>query len=476
MVACALIGSLAGCVLGPKDVNPQAQLPAEPGAGASLHPTAPALGQAQDFAVGATTPPNWWHAFGCVRLDVLEVAALSANEDIKAADATLRQARELALAAGAALGPQVDASFEPQRARTSASLAPPVSDPNQLLYSLHTSQLTVSYPLDIFGGLQSKARSATAAAEAQNFRLLAARQSVAANLANAAINRASLDEQIAASRATIAAERELLEMLRQRHRLGMVGAADLAAQEAVLASAEGGLPALVRAEARQRGIIAVLLGRSAGDVLPPLPDMQCLQLPQRVPVALPADVVRQRPDVRAAEAQLHGAADDVGTAIAARLPNLTLTAAIGGAAQDFDSMFSGGNVFWSLLGGLTAPIFHEGALRHQQHAAEAALEAAKAQYRATVLQAFADIADSLTGLHGDAETLDAAERGARAAAQSLTLSRRQLALGEIGTFSVLGAQAADQQARLQLVQARAARLSDTVALYQANGAPNDAGY
>jgi NodT family efflux transporter outer membrane factor (OMF) lipoprotein len=385
----------------------------------------------------------------------------------------LRQARELAAAAHGALGPQIDASLEPQHSRTSASLAPPVTNPNQLLYSLHTSQLTVSYPLDIFGGLQSKARSAQASAEAQGFRLLAARQSVAANIANAAISRASLEDQISASHATITAEQELLAMIRQRQRLGMIGAGDVAAQETALASAEGALPALVRAEARQRGIIAVLLGRPMGDVLPPLPDMQCLQLPQRVPVALPADIVRQRPDVRAAEAQLHGAADDVGAAITARLPNITLTADVGGVAQDFGKMFSDGNVFWSLIGSLTAPIFHEGALRHQQHAAEAALDAAKAQYRATVLQAFADIADALTGLHGDAEALDAAERAARASQQSLVLARRQLALGEIGTFTLAGVEAADQQARLQLAQARAARLTDTVALYQANGAPDD---
>jgi NodT family efflux transporter outer membrane factor (OMF) lipoprotein len=434
-----------------------------------------ALGQTQDVALGETTPPNWWHAFGCDRLNTLTETALSANEDIKVADASLRQARELAAAAGGALGPQVDASYQFQHARTSASLATPVTDPNQLLYSLHTAQLTVSYPLDIFGGLQSKARSARAAAEVQNFRLLAARQSVAANIANAAINRASLEDQISASRASIAAERELLEMLRRRRQLGMIGAGDVAAQEAALASSEGALPALVRAEARQRAVIAVLLARPPGVELPSLPDLQCLQLPQHVPVALPADIVRQRPDVRAAEAQLHGAAADLGAAIAARLPNITLTADAGGTAQDFGKMFSDGNVFWSLVSGLTAPIFHEGALRHEQHAAEAALDAAKAQYRATVLQAFVDISDALTGLHGDAEALDAAERGVRASAQSLALARQQLALGEIGTFAALSAEAADQLARLQLAQARAARLTDTVALYQANGAPKDTG-
>jgi NodT family efflux transporter outer membrane factor (OMF) lipoprotein len=466
---------LAGCSISPHDTGLGVQLPADPGAGASLGPTIPATAQVQDFAVGGSTPREWWRTFDCDSLDSLVEATLSSNEDIKAADANLRQAKELAAETRGALGPQVDASYQFQRARTSASLTPPVTDANQLLYSLHTSQLTVSYPLDVFGGLRNKARSASAAAEAQGFRLLAARQTVAANLVNATISRASLDDQISATRATITAERDLLNMLQQRQRLGLVGAGDIAAQEVTLANAEGGLPSLVRAETRQRAVIAVLLGRPVGENLPPLPDMQCLHLPSHLPVALPADIVRQRPDVRAAEAQVRGAAADVGAAVAARLPNFVLSADAGGTAQDFARMFSDGNLFWSLIGGLTAPILHQGALRHQQHAAEAALEAAKAQYRAIVLQAFADISDALTGLHGDAEALDAAERGTRAAEQSFDLAQRELALGEIGTFSLLGAEAARQQARLQLLQAKAARLTDSVALYQANGGPKDTG-
>ena len=166
---------------------------------------------------------------------------------------------------------------------------------------------------------------------------------------------------------------------------------------------------------------------------------------------------------------MRGAAADVGAAIAARLPAVQLTAAVGGVATRFGEMFATGNPFWSLIGGIAQPIFHGGTLRHQQRAAEAELDGAKAQYRATAIQAFVDVSDALTGLHGDADALDAAVRGDAAASQNLGFVTRQLQLGQVGTLGLLNAAAARAQARGQLVQARTARLSDSVALFQALG-------
>lgn len=441
-----------------------------PGAGASLDPIAPVGEPAQAIDAGATTPPRWWTRFGCPALDMLVERALKGSEDIRQADAALTQARELAFAAGGALGPQVDASYSAQRARTSGSLAPPVTDANQLLYSLHTAQVTVSYPVDVFGGLHARRRSARAAAEAQQYRLFAARQTLVANLVNAVITHASLIEQIAATRAAIAANRDVLALLRQRLKLGAVGESDVVTQEAALAALEAGLPALERGEVRQRALIAIYLGLAPGSALPDLPGSDRLTLPDTLPVALPADVVRNRPDVRAVEAQARGAAADLGAAGAARLPSFTLSANAGGAAQDFASMFATGNPFYQLIGSITAPLFHSRTLLHQQRAARAALAQAQSQYRAVVLQAFADVSDALTGLRTDAETLSAAQRQADAAEKAYTFARRQLAIGEVGSFTLLNAQAVRQQAQVQLIQARAARLADTVALYQANGA------
>jgi NodT family efflux transporter outer membrane factor (OMF) lipoprotein len=229
------------------------------------------------------------------------------------------------------------------------------------------------------------------------------------------------------------------------------------------------LPPLVRAEAHQRVVIGTLIGRSAGSDLPPLPTLASLSLPRDLPLVVPSDLVARRPDVLAARAQLEGAGADVGTAIAARLPTISLSGSAGGTAERFGDMFKSGNPFWTLIGGITQPLFHAGALRHQQHAAEAALDAAKAQYRAAVLQAFGDVSDALTGLRTDADALDSATRATDASGRALGFVRRQLALGDVGTPALLNATATDAQARAQAVQARAARLSDTVALFQAAG-------
>ncbi|MET4896127.1 efflux transporter outer membrane subunit [Sphingomonadaceae bacterium jetA1] len=465
LLACVSAG-LSGCAVGPHDLDAHASLP--PLSAAPV--IAPASGPAQ--SVSATVAPEWWHAFGNTQVDALVTEALAHNNDVAAAEASLRQAREQALATkGSLLFPQGGLSYNAQRTRVSNALSPAVANQNQQLYTLHTAQVSISYNVDTFGGNRAQVRSAKAQAAMARHQLDAARMTIAANLVTALIERASLAEQVAAAKTAIAVNRDILSALQQRQRLGAVGAADVATQQAALATAEGALPPLVRAEAAQRTIIATLLGRAPGSELPALPELAQMTLPTALPAIIPSELVHRRPDVLAAEAQLQGAGADVGAAIAARLPSIQLSANAGGTAQDFGNMFKSGNPFWALLGGITQPLFHANALRHQQKAAEAALEGAKAQYRSAVLQAFGDVADSLTGLSTDAQALEAAQRASNAAGQALTFARRQLALGDVGTLQLLNATATDAQARAQMIQARAARMTDTVALFQAAGGP-----
>jgi len=424
---------------------------------------------AQRLVPDSPVPAQWWRELGSDKLNVLVERANKASPDIATADALLRQARELARAAGGTRFPQIDASYQAVRARASGVISPPLADPNALLYTLHTAQVTVSYTPDVFGGIGAKIRSARAAATAQAARSQAARTTVIANLVQATVQNAALGEQIAATREAIAANREILDLTRRRTALGAMGASDIAAQETALATAEGTLPALERAQKHEQALIATYLGIAPGADLPPLPTLEELTLPATVPLGLPAQVVAARPDVRAAAAQMEGAAADVRSAMAARLPSITLSADYGGMANKFAEMFASGNPFWELLGGVSTPIFHAGSLLHEHHAAKAALEAAQAQYRSTALQAFADVSDSLTALKTDADTLEAAARGDRASAESLRFTRRQYELGAVGTYTLLPVAAARAQARATLVQARAARLNDTVALYQSLG-------
>jgi outer membrane protein TolC len=440
-----LLACVSACAVGPHDLDAHASLP--PLAPAPV--IAPASGPAQ--TVSANVAPEWWHAFGNAQLDALVAEALAHNNDVAVAEASLRQAQEQARATrGTLLFPQGGLNYNVQRTRVSNALSPAVADQNQQLYTLHTAQVSVSYDVDAFGGNRAQVRSAVARAEVERHQLDAARMTVAANLVTALIERASLAEQVAAAQTAIQVNRDILGALQQRQRLGAVGASDVATQQAALAT---------------------LIGRPAGSALPPLPELSQLNLPTELPAIVPSELVHRRPDVLAAAAQLQGAGADVGAAVAARLPSIQLSANAGGSAQDFGDMFKSGNPFWALLGGITQPLFHANALRHQQKAAEAALEGAKAQYRAAVLQAFGNVADSLTGLATDAQALDAAQRASNAAGQALTFARRQLALGDVGTLQLLNATATDAQARAQLIQAKAARMTDTVALFQAAGGP-----
>lgn len=455
----------SACTLGPQ--HPTTPISVAPPVESST--IAPAAGPTQQIVSGANVQVDWWRQFGSPVLDDLVLKALASNTDLGNAEASLRQAREqAAVAAGASL-PQIDASYQATRVKTSDTLPNPLADPSLYLYTLHTAQVSVTYPLDLFGGLRSKKVSARAAAEVAADRLVAARTTVVANLVNAVIQQAALGAQIDAAQVAIRSNRDILGMMLKRQALGDIGLADISAQQTALATAEGVLPPLQRQLDHQRGLIATLTGVAAGSPLPPLPELQELTLPADLPVALPAAIVANRPDVRAADAQMRGAAADVGAAIAARLPNLQLSGNAGGTAGNVAEMFTGTGVFWALIGGVTQPLFHGGQLRHQQRAAEAALDGAKAQYRGAVLQAFADVNDALSGLKSDADALDAATRASDAADRNLGFIRRQLALGGAGTLAVLNATAADAQANSQRLQAQAARLTDTVALFQAVG-------
>lgn len=463
---------LGACAVGPDFKTPPPPIsnryaPTPPASAIPASGAAPA-DTGQTIAWGAPVAADWWRGFASPQLDALVEQALRANPDLKSADAALRQGRELLAAQRGALLPSIDASYEGQRANTSAVLSPVLSD-SRSPYSLQTAQLTVTYALDVFGGVRRATEAAAAQAESQRFQYEAARTSLIANVVAAAVQEAALREQVEAVRTAAAAGRDMLAFTRRQAQLGALGQADVAAQEATLAQAEQAIPPLLKALAAQQSALAVLLGREPGEDPLPGVTMDGLVLPHDLPVALPSQLVRQRPDVRAAEANLHAASAGVGVAIAARLPNLTLSAAAGGAGPALQSLFSQGNDFWTLTAGVTQPIFAGGALLHRQKAAEAALDQAKAQYRSTVLGALKNVADTLDALAQDADGLRAAEVAQSAAGRSLAFSRRQLELGQVGALAERSAEQADVQARSALASARAARYADTAALFQALG-------
>ncbi len=469
---------LAGCV-GP-DFTPPA-VPKDAGYTPSPLPGATvaapvAGGEAQHFKSGADIPAEWWRLFHSEPLNAMIAEALKANPTLVAAKAALRQAEETADAQRGAFFPQVAAGFSAERAKNASGTLQPITNSPSPYYNLYTGQLSVSYTPDVWGANWRAVENLDAQTEAQLFQLEAAHLTLTANLVAAAINEASLRGQIAAVTDIIGIERELLDVLKRQLALGEVAEADVVAQQAALAQAGQGLPPLEKQLAVQRDALAALMGRLPNQPPRQTFELDKLTLPPDLPVSLPARLVEQRPDIRQAEANLHAASAAVGVAIASRLPVINLTADLGSAAGLLAgndpanmAMFTPGTGFWSLAGGVTQPLFDGFALLHRQHAAEAAFDQARAEYRGTVITAFQNVADSLHALRLDAEALEKAAAAEKAAAESLEITRKQLDLGAVGYPSLLNAEQTELQARVTLIQARAARFTDTAALFQALG-------
>ncbi len=425
-------------------------------------------GEAQRFVQDMDIPGQWWTLFHSKPLNRVIEQALKANPDLEAAQAALRGAWENVYAQQGALFPSVAASFSPTRHETSGSLTV-VAVNNSYIYSLHTAQVTVTYTLDVFGGTRRQIEALKAQADDQRFQLEAAYLTLTSNVVAAAIQEAALRGQIDTTRKLIEIQSHSLELLKRQYALGQVATADVAAQEAALAQAQAALPPLAKQLAQQRDLLARLIGRFPIEELAEKFDLSLLELPQELPLSLPAKLVEQRPDVRSAEEQLHAASAEIGVSIANRLPNITLSGDLGTSALKIAQMFAPGTGFWDLAADMTQPIFQGGTLLHRQRAAEAAYAQAAAQYRSTVLTAFQNLADALHAIQSDADALKAAVAAEQAAGKSLAIARRTLELGNISYLALLNAEQTYLQTALTLVQARANRYADTAVLFAALG-------
>ncbi|HEX8988062.1 MAG TPA: efflux transporter outer membrane subunit [Rhodocyclaceae bacterium] len=457
---------LAGCAAGP-----DFQRPAAPDVAGYLPASAAAArsdSYAQPLASGAEVPADWWTLFRSPELDAMVARALAANPNVEAARAALRAAQENAAAQRGAFWPQIGASFQPSRQRI-ADVQSSALASNATIYSLHTAQVSVSFAPDAFGGNRRAVESLEAQAEAQGFEVEAARLSLAANVAAAAIQEASLRGQLAAGERLAALQSEMLGIARRQFELGAIAQAGVVAQEAALAQTRAALPPLRKQLAQNRDLLIALTGAFPDKEAVETFDLDRLQLPHELPLSLPSRLVEQRPDVRAAEAQAHAAAAQIGVATAAMLPQFTIDAGIGSVATHLADLFKSGAGIWSIAGAVAQPLFAGGTLTHRKAAAEAAYDQAMAQYRATVVAAFQNVADVLHALDQDAEALAAADQSLDAATRSLAIARRQAELGDISHLALLNAEQAWHQAAAFQVQARANRYADTVALFQALG-------
>lgn len=461
--------ALASCAVGP-DFKPPAA-PADAGYTpeklADTTATDIAGGGAQHFNSGEDIPGEWWSLFHSPPLDTLVKEALAHNPDLTAAQASLRQAHENTLATEGNFFPTIGAEYTHTREKFNGAA---FGNPNEHgFFSLNTGEVTVGYAPDVFGGTRRQVEASEATETYQRFQLEAAYLTLTSNVVAAAVQEASLRAQIAATQDIVKAESDQLDLLNHQFQLGAVARSAVLQQTATLAQEKATLPPLQKQLAQQRDRIAALAGRFPNHPPDETFDLATLTLPQALPVSLPSRLVEQRPDVRAAEATLHQASAEIGVATANMLPQFNLTGDIGTEATTIGTMFAAGTGIWSIVAGVTQPLFRGGTLLHEKRAAEAAYDGAAAQYRSTVLSAFQNVADTLRALQSDADALQADTAAERSANESLSLARDQYRLGAVSLIELLNAETTYEQARIALVQAQAARYADTAALFEALG-------
>ncbi|WP_158912559.1 efflux transporter outer membrane subunit [Caulobacter sp. S45] len=465
---------LAGCAVGPNFHRPapppaqagyaQGPLPARTEAG----PAGLAGADAQTLAYGQDLPGQWWTLFHSPALDALVADAIRANPDLDSARAALKAAQAEVQFQRGGLLPTAAISGQASREKDSNTLSPTLNQPLSM-FSLYTVQLAISYTPDVFGGVRRSVENARALAEQQRYELEASYLTITTNVANAAIQAAGLQAQIDAYERLVAIDRDLLTLYGQEKALGQLAQVDVAAQVAALAQAEAQLAPLRRQLVQQQDLMAELTGRTPAEFTAPPIRLADLTLPDTLPVSLPSKLLDQRPDIRAAEANLHAASAAVGVAVAARLPSITLNATGGGASTGIGSLLTNGNNFWTLAGGFAQPVFQGGQLLAKQREAEAQYAQARAQYRSTVLAAFQNVADALHAVEIDAQALRATAAAEQASLQAFQLAQAQQRLGQTSGAQVLVVEQAYRNGLQAEAQAQAARYADTVALFQALG-------
>jgi NodT family efflux transporter outer membrane factor (OMF) lipoprotein len=411
----------------------------------------------------------WWQAFGSPELDAAVREALAANPTVAEANANLQKAQAQLAATRGAQQVQVDANASAQRERINTQAFGFTGFPSPTI-SLYSIGASVSYDLDLFGGK----RRATEADQARVDR--AARQADAAYLtltgdvALQAMRIASLRAQVAAVQGIIASDRQNIQMVQKAHAAGGEARSALSIGVSQLAEDEALLPPLQRDLDAARHQMALLAGKSPAEWTAPDFDLAKFDTSAVVPVSLPSELVRRRPDILASEAELHAATAEIGVAVANQYPSINLSANLTQAAIKPQNIFNYSSSGWNLLAGVTAPIFHGGTLKAERKVAEAEARASLARYQQTVLRAFVQVSDVLSALGADQAAIDSLTRANAAADAGLSDAQTAYRLGGGTLLQVVDSQRTVSRARRALVQAQGQRDADLVELYTATAA------
>lgn len=472
-LAClGVAGAVAGCELGPDFLAPTPPTETSYRQNTSQTLSAGRKDAAQSIRAGENLREDWWALFRSPDIDSTVRAAIAGNLTLVQAAAKLRQAEQEAVQAGGQLYPTVNVAGGAERQRLNfAVLGIPAGPgfPRFREFNVFSVGPTVSYSLDIWGGTRRFIEEREAQAEYQGYQLAAAYLSLTGNAVGQAITIAAIRAQIAAANDIIANDEQNLNLVKRELQGGMATQIEVESAQSQLENDRTLLPPLRQQLSASRNALSLLVGKSPASWTPPDFDLDRIALPTDIPVRLPAELVRRRPDIMSAEAQVKATNAAVGVATAAQYPNFTLSAAFEQLSTSVGNWFAVYNNAWNLAANMTAPLLHGGQLTAAKKAAVEASEAARAGYQQTVLEAFAQVATLLDALQHDGELVDAQHRALDTAERSLKLTRDSYQGGNVGILLVLDAQRRYQQARLGYVRAVQQRYLDTVQLFAAMG-------
>lgn len=424
-------------------------------------------GATQYFRQGEDIPGEWWQLFHSEPLNELVEKGICQNNSLKAAQAALRVAEENYWAAFGSLFPYVSLTGSAERQRLNGSQF----DNSQpaVIFNLFNAAVNVAYTLDVFGGIRRQIETAEAQEDFQRYEERATFLTLTANIVTTAITEASLREQIETTNDLITEQKKNLDISQKRFELGAISKIDVLAQATQLYQTEATLPPLQNSLAATRTALSVLVGEFPSDGHIPTFSLSQMTLPTEIPVSVPCQLVSQRPDVKAAEAQLHAACAQIGVATANLLPQFTITGSYGGNSNFIEDLFKKRSNVWTLIGNVAQPVFDGGTLFAKREAAIASFEQAYAQYNETVLNAYKNVADVLQALQFDAVQLQITTEAEKAAQETLKLTEVQYNLGAVSYLNLIVAQRQNHLARIQRINAQASRYTNTAALFQALG-------
>jgi len=454
---------LSGCAVGPDFVRPEAPKVTEYNYGGDPK----VVGLSQRLEDGTGPVANWWHLFNSKQLDAAVTQGLTDNPELQAAQASLRQSQENLRAGSGIFYPQLSATFAENRERNSPAAIG--SSAPATIFNVTTLSSSVSYALDVFGGQHRAVEGLAAKVDQQRALTLGTYIMLSGNIVNTSIAIAAYHAEIDEFEELIALEKDQISIAEKQFKAGLTAYGAVLVLRNQLNALEATLPPLRQKLSQAEHLLATLEGKTPAEFQPPTLLLTDISLPRQLPLSLPSELVRQRPDILAAEAQLHAASAGIGVATAALFPSVTLNGSYGQSSQTMNNLFNSGSNVWGIGANVTVPIFKGGTFLSQRRSAIDAYQQSFASYRQTVLAAFAQVADIVRALEHDAQLTQTEAQAVKDAELSLNLLKNNYQAGMANYLQVMVTDLQYRQAKIGYLQAEAQQLQDTTALFVSLG-------